>query len=146
MAIPLAYQSNSKNDFTSPRTPPIPRQYGPLILQKYDMAVDRPKVRWAVSDSIRNHIIAMLGEFVSTLSFLFFGFAAVQISKSHPDNLAGGVDVSSPSLLQIFFISAAFGLSLTVNAWIFFRISGSAFNPAVSSSFFLPLQALTFSR
>jgi hypothetical protein len=97
--------------------------------------VDRPKGRWAVSDSIRNHIIAMLGEFVGTLSFLFFGFAAVQISKSHCDNLAGGVDVSSPSLLQIFFISAGFGLSLTVNAWIFFRVSGSAFNPAVSTFF-----------
>jgi aquaporin related protein len=96
------------------------------------MVVDRPKARWAVSDSIRNHIIAMLGEFVGTLSFLFFGFAAVQISKSHPDNLAGGLNVSSPSLLQIFFISAGFGLSLTINAWIFFRVSGSAFNPAVS--------------
>jgi aquaporin related protein len=131
MAIPLAYQSNSKNDFTSSRTPPTPRQYGPPILQKYDMVVDRPKARWDVSDSIRNHIIAMLGEFVGTLS-LFFGFAAVQISKSHPDNLAGGVNVSSPSLLQIFFISAGFGLSFTINAWIFFRVSGSAFNPAVS--------------
>jgi aquaporin related protein len=42
------------------------------------------------------------------------------------------VNVSSPSLLQIFFISAGFGLSLTINAWIFFRVSGSAFNPAVS--------------
>jgi aquaporin related protein len=132
MAIPLSYQSNSKNDFIFPRTPPTPCQYGSPILQKLDMVVDRPKAWWAMSDSIRNHIIAVLGEFVGTLSFLFFGFAAVQISKSHLDNLAGGIDVSSPSLLQIFFISAGFGLSLTVNAWIFFRVSGSAFNPAVS--------------
>lgn len=133
MAIPLTYQSNSKNDFASPRIPPTPRQYSSPILQKYDIVADRPKARWVVSDSIRNHIIAMLGEFVGTLSFLFFGFAAVQISKSHPDKLAGGVDVSSPSLLQIFFISAGFGLGLTINAWIVFRVSGFAFNTAVST-------------
>src|ERR1700685_837409 len=30
------------------------------------------------------------------------------------------------------YIALAFGFSLLVNAWIFFRISGSLFNPAVS--------------
>lgn len=30
------------------------------------------------------------------------------------------------------YISLAFGFSLTVNAWVFYRISGGLFNPAVS--------------
>ena len=33
---------------------------------------------------------------------------------------------------KILFISLCFGMSLVVNAWVFFRISGGLFNPAVS--------------
>lgn len=33
---------------------------------------------------------------------------------------------------QLLYISLSFGFSLAVNAWIFFRISGGLFNPAVS--------------
>lgn len=33
---------------------------------------------------------------------------------------------------QLLYIALSFGFSLTVNAWIFFRISGGLFNPAVS--------------
>jgi len=36
--------------------------------------------------------------------------------------------------LDVLFISFAFGFSLIVNAWIFFRVSGSLFNPAVAIS------------
>lgn len=32
------------------------------------------------------------------------------------------------------FIALSFGFSLAVNAWVFFRISGGLFNPAVSSN------------
>jgi aquaporin related protein len=35
------------------------------------------------------------------------------------------------------YIALAFGFSLLVNAWIYFRISGSLFNPAVSLAMFL---------
>ncbi len=40
------------------------------------------------------------------------------------------VQQKNPS--QLLYISLAFGFSLAVNAWVFFRISGGLFNPAVS--------------
>lgn len=33
---------------------------------------------------------------------------------------------------HLLFIATAFGLSLLVNAWVFYRVSGSIFNPAVT--------------
>jgi aquaporin related protein len=38
------------------------------------------------------------------------------------------------------YISLSFGFSLMVNAWIFFRISGGLFNPAVLCKFCVPDQ------
>ena len=38
--------------------------------------------------------------------------------------------VSNPA--QLLHISLCFGFSLAVNAWVFFRISGGLFNPAVT--------------
>jgi len=74
---------------------------------------------------IRGHFTAMTGEFVGTFMFLFFAFAATQIANNLTPSTA-------PSLDQLFFISLAFGLSLLVTAWVFYRISGGLFNPAVS--------------
>ncbi|KAK0113365.1 hypothetical protein ONS95_013619 [Cadophora gregata] len=75
----------------------------------------------------------MLGEFMGTFSFLFFALTAVQTANAKPDTLPR-IDFlfNSPSLLQIVYISAAFGGSLAVNVWIFFRVSGGQFNPAVT--------------
>ena len=36
------------------------------------------------------------------------------------------------TLMFRLYISLSFGFSLAVNAWIFFRVSGGLFNPAVS--------------
>lgn len=91
--------------------------------------------RWP--DGIRGHTIAMLAELVGTTAFLFFGFAAAQVANEKNDTLAA--DGSSPSLLQITYISATFGISLAVNVWIFYRVSGGMFNPAVSLSNFTSL-------
>lgn len=35
-------------------------------------------------------------------------------------------------LISRLYIALSFGFSLAVNAWIFFRVSGGLFNPAVS--------------
>jgi aquaporin related protein len=67
----------------------------------------------------------VLGEFIGTTLFLFFAFAGITVAK-----LQG---LGPPNLLVLMYISATFGASLTVNAWIFFRISGGLFNPAVRS-------------
>lgn len=68
----------------------------------------------------------MIAEFLGTTLFLFFAFAGVETAKL---NMTAGANLS---LLQIFFIAAGFGTSLFVNVFIFFRISGGQFNPAVS--------------
>ncbi|KAK0661525.1 Aquaporin-1 [Lasiodiplodia hormozganensis] len=76
--------------------------------------------------AIRNHIIAMLGEFTGTFLFLFFAFAATQVANTAPPSS------QKPNVAVLLYISLAFGFSLAVNVWVFFRISGGVFNPAVT--------------
>ena len=66
----------------------------------------------------------------------FFAFSGTQVANT-PATSAGddSEDVSSgPNPAQLLYISLVFGFSLAVNAWIFFRISGGLFNPAVRTS------------
>ena len=79
------------------------------------------------SDELRKHFIAASGEFVGTFLFLFFSFGGTQVA-----NII--VPTSAPEPSQLLYISLAFGLSLGVTAWAFFRISGGLFNPAVCVS------------
>ncbi|GME28761.1 Major intrinsic protein [Neofusicoccum parvum] len=79
-------------------------------------------------NKIRNHFIAMLGEFVGTFLFLFFAFSATQIANTVAKSSTSG----TPNTSDLLFISLAFGFSLAVNVWAFFRISGGLFNPAVT--------------
>ena len=80
--------------------------------------------------------VAMISEFTGTTLFLFFAFGGTQVANigagttannSTTGSQTGGVDPS-----KLLYISLSFGFSLAVNAWIFFRISGGLFNPAVS--------------
>ena len=88
-----------------------------------------------VPDSIRNHFVAMCGEFIGTVLFLFFALSATQVANNIPSTEVGGttqpakVVGSNPS--QLLYIALSFGFSLAVNAWVFFRISGGLFNVAV---------------
>jgi len=61
-----------------------------------------------------------------------------------------GSEASVANTSNLLYISLSFGFSLAVNAWIFFRISGGLFNPAVSLAMALvgaltPLRALLLS-
>ena len=47
-------------------------------------------------------------------------------SKHHPDEL-----------LRLLYISLTFGFSLAVNAFVWFRVSGGLFNPAITLGAFL---------
>ncbi|ORY19671.1 aquaporin-like protein [Clohesyomyces aquaticus] len=76
---------------------------------------------------VRVMLISMVGEFVGTYLFLFFAFAATQVANSYPSR-AG----KSPDVGVLLYIALAFGFSLAVNVWIFFRITGGLFNPAVT--------------
>ena len=77
----------------------------------------------------RTHFVAMVGEFVGTTLFLWFGFSGAQVVNSivPAENPSDAVRVA-----QIFYLSLTFGFSLMVNVWVFYRISGGLFNPAVS--------------
>ena len=86
-----------------------------------------PGIGW-LPNPVRNHLIAMTGEFVGTFMFLFFAFSATQVANNGP---GGGASPQGPDISVLLYISLAFGFSLAVNAWTFFRISGGLFNPAV---------------
>ena len=109
-----------------------------------------PVIGW-IPETARNHTVAILGEFAGTVLFLFFAFAGVQVSQldGSVPQLSGKVlgatnEVGTPSnTSQLMFIALSFGLSLLVTAWIFFRVSGSLFNPAVSRAFVSELRADT---
>ena len=77
----------------------------------------------------------MMGEFAGTFLFLFFSFSGTQVanaSTSDSTQTADGGISQVPNTSALLYISLAFGFSLAVNAWVFFRISGGLFNPAVS--------------
>lgn len=78
---------------------------------------------------VKHHFVAALGEFVGTFLFLFFAFAGTQTAN---ESTSTSTADTGPNLLQLLYISLVFGFSLAINVWIFFRVSGGLFNPAVS--------------
>lgn len=111
----------------------------------------------------RNHLVSFSGEFVGTFLFLFFAFSGTTVanltfnpstmatrldriiaataSRQEPTELLQlGADLlrnasAGPQASILLYIALSFGFSLAVNAWVFFRITGGMFNPAVSFVF-----------
>ncbi|KXJ88930.1 aquaporin-like protein, partial [Microdochium bolleyi] len=84
--------------------------------------------------SVKNHIVAVVAEFMGTFMFLFFAFGGTQVVNG-PANAAaagGGIVYAPNDAAKLLYISLSFGMSLMVTAWVFFRISGGLFNPAVT--------------
>lgn len=106
---------------------------GSTMMESVEAVPIGPSVRFfrQINDTVRGHMVAMLAEFTGTLMFLFFSYAAAQIGNEKADTLRPLLVEPGPSLLQITYISAVFGVSLGVNVWIFYRVSGGMFNPAV---------------
>ncbi|KAK7935374.1 aquaporin [Apiospora marii] len=77
---------------------------------------------------LKNHLVAMLSEFVGTFMFLFFAFGGTNAVNTAPTS--GEPLNANPA--KLLYISLCFGMSLMINAWVFFRISGGLFNPAVT--------------
>ncbi|EKD21548.1 MIP family channel protein [Drepanopeziza brunnea f. sp. 'multigermtubi' MB_m1] len=104
---------------------------GPVKSRTSSLKSNRlPFIGW-IPGTARNHLVATIAEFTGTTMFLMFAFAGTQVALlAHPaqPNVIGAVsDVN-----QLLYISLCFGFSLAVNAWVFFRISGGLFNPAVT--------------
>ncbi|KAI0130852.1 aquaporin-like protein [Daldinia grandis] len=81
--------------------------------------------------SVKNHLIATMSEFAGTFMFLLFAFGGTNAVNT---NLPG-IPAADPA--KLLYISLCFGMSLAVNAWVFFRISGGLFNPAVTMGMML---------
>ncbi|KAL2832530.1 hypothetical protein BDW59DRAFT_169382 [Aspergillus cavernicola] len=80
-----------------------------------------------LADTTRNNFIAIAGEFTGTFLFLFFSFAGTQVA-----NTPKPVDGAPPNTSALLYSSLAFGFSLMVNVWAFYRVTGGLFNPAVT--------------
>ncbi|KZM21083.1 uncharacterized protein EKO05_0003566 [Ascochyta rabiei] len=99
-----------------------------------------PWIMWMNSNA-KNHFVAFVGELVGTTMFLFFAFAGTQVANigsaasSDSNTTTGEATGFSPTVL--LYIAVVFGFSLMVNVWIFFRISGGLFNPAVTFAMLL---------
>jgi aquaporin related protein len=89
-----------------------------------------PGLNW-MADPARNHLVAMIGEFAGTFLFLFFAFTGTQVANM--SSIVRNAEDTTPHPDVLLYIALAFGFSLAVNVWVFFRISGGLFNPAVST-------------
>jgi len=82
-----------------------------------------------LATAYRPTLTAILGEFTGTFLFLLFAFLGASITASYAS--------TTPPLLTLLFVALAFALSLTANVWAFFRVTGAAFNPAVTVALFV---------
>ncbi|KAF2441524.1 aquaporin-like protein [Karstenula rhodostoma CBS 690.94] len=107
---------------------------------------------WGIPNKWRNELVAAAAEFAGTFMFLFFAFGGTQVANSAAtasnSSTAGGSDNSitqTPDTSILLYISLIFGFSLMVNVWVFFRVSGGLFNPAVTLGLYM-VGALTGTR
>lgn len=84
--------------------------------------------------NLRGHVVAVIGEFFGTFFFLLFAFSGAQTANvsSNPNTGTTVItEAAQKTPAQLLYTALAFGFSLAVNAWVYFRISGGLFNPAV---------------
>ncbi|KAH9893685.1 aquaporin-1 [Xylariomycetidae sp. FL2044] len=106
-----------------------------------------PWTQWMNSD-FKNHFVAFIGEFTGTTMFLLFAFAGTEVANIQ--SAANGSDSTTGAATGfdvnvLMYIALSFGFSLMVNVWVFFRISGGLFNPAVTFGMLL-VRAITPAR
>ena len=93
----------------------------------------------------KNHILAFIGELVGTTLFMFFALGGTNVANIPATTVTGSTTSSSTSgdavtvlnTSSLLYIALSFGFSLAVCAWIFFRVSGGLFNPAISLALWL---------
>lgn len=79
-------------------------------------------VKW-----IRHESLSALAEVLGTFGFLFPSFLAAQNIVS-----AASRDGRDPGTAEVFYIAFSFGLALLIQVFIWYRVSGGQFNPAVT--------------
>lgn len=88
-------------------------------------------------EDIKLDLVAAAGEFIGTISFLFFALGAVQVAGASQGATTESTGTTpqgtaTQNLLTYYYISCSFGFSLVANAFVFYRFTGSIFNPSVS--------------
>ncbi|KAG9126207.1 hypothetical protein FRC07_004425 [Ceratobasidium sp. 392] len=87
--------------------------------------------------NLRGDLIAASLEFIGTTLWLLLAFGGIQAAAfANRTQQTGDVD-AVPTDIQLIYVSASMGLSLLVTVWLFYRISGGVFNPAISTSLLL---------
>ncbi|KAH9863767.1 hypothetical protein J1614_009699 [Plenodomus biglobosus] len=139
----MHYGSDDEDRYR-PRRPDMPRVASgrgpPSPPVSAEAALRLPWAVWMGSNA-KNHFVAFVGEFVGTTMFLFFSFSGTQVanigsSAAPSDNTTTG-EASGFSPIVLLYIALVFAFSLMVNVWVFFRISGGLFNPAVTFAMLL---------
>lgn len=104
----------------------------------------RKKTNNFITNRWRNELVAAAAEFAGTFMFLFFAFGGTSVANTaalYSDTATAGQQSNSitqaPNTSVLLYISLIFGFSLMVNVWVFFRVSGGLFNPAVTLGLFL---------
>ncbi|KAM5348981.1 hypothetical protein ACJ41O_008804 [Fusarium nematophilum] len=85
--------------------------------------------RHIIPSATRNLCIVVSGEFCGTFMFLLLSFIGTQTALATNDPSNPGEALLPFSLM---YIAASFGAALAVNVWIFYRVTGGMFNPAVT--------------
>lgn len=82
-----------------------------------------------IPSEYKNIAVVALGEFCGTFMFLLLSFIGTQVAI---DNNSPGTPDAPLAPFSLLYIAASFGTALAVNVWIFYRVTGGMFNPAVS--------------
>jgi aquaporin related protein len=96
--------------------------------------------------SFRADVVAAFIEFFGTMMFLLIGLGGVQAAAtSNSAALAAAVTQNGgaqsintvASIQQLLYAAVSMGLALLATVWMFYRVTGGVFNPAVSFTLFL---------
>ncbi|RMZ66078.1 aquaporin rerated other eukaryote [Pyrenophora seminiperda CCB06] len=98
---------------------------------------------WKTANRWRIEGIAAASEFAGTFMFLFFAFGGTSIAQNSQEAMSGSG--TAPNTSVLLYVSLIFGFSLMMTVWVFFRVSGGLFNPAVSLGLYL-INIITLSR
>ena len=82
--------------------------------------------------ALKNHLLAVSGEFIGTVLFLWFAFAGTQVAAMVSSTQGGSAASATMDPQRLLYIALSFGMSLLAVVWAFYRISGGLFNPAVT--------------
>lgn len=86
--------------------------------------------------TFKRDLLAAFAEYLGTTVFLIMGMGGIQASATSvraAQELQNPASISEvPSVAQLLYISASMALALLTSALVFYRISGSVFNPNIA--------------